>query len=212
MTGREHQAHAKQRVLRWLNERLRLGFSEWNAPGYYVEDLLPLLNLADFAVDPEIRTRTAMVWTCWSFDLAQNSPTGAFAGSAGRVYFEGKNCVWEQAVRNPSELLFGQLGHFTESTFAAASIATSPSYRPPDALIAVAGMAPNGSPRAAGSRSISTKRRTTASAPAPPTTWSSGGAARHTRPSRRSSDRVRSPRSTGYSTPRRSSDILPMIK
>ena len=40
--------HARVRVLRWLNERLRLGFAEWNAPGYYVEDIMPLLNLADF--------------------------------------------------------------------------------------------------------------------------------------------------------------------
>ena len=138
MTGRQHQAHAKRRVLRWLNERLRLGFAEWNAPGYYVEDLLALVNLADFAVDPEIRTRTAMVLDLMVFDLAQNSPTGAFAGSAGRVYFEHKNCVWEQTVRDSAELLFGQLGHFSGSSNAAAFIATSPAYRPPDALIAVA--------------------------------------------------------------------------
>ena len=105
MTGREHMAHARRRVLRWLDERLRIGFSEWNSPGYYVYDIIPLLNLADFAVDPEIRTRAAMVMDLLIFDLALNSPTGAMAGSAGRVYFEGKNCVWEQAVRNPSELL-----------------------------------------------------------------------------------------------------------
>ena len=138
MTGRQHQAHAKRRVLRWLNERLRLGFAEWNAPGYYVEDLLALVNLADFAADPEIRTRTAMVLDLMVFDLAQNSPTGAFSGSAGRVYFEHKNCVWEQTVRDSAELLFGQLGHFSGSSNAAAFIATSPAYRPPDALIAIA--------------------------------------------------------------------------
>jgi len=138
MTGRQHQAHARRRVLRWLNERLRLGFAEWNAPGYYVEDLLALVNLADFAADPEIRTRTAMVLDLMVFDLAQNSPTGAFSGSAGRVYFEHKNCVWEQTVRDSAELLFGQLGHFSGSSNAAAFIATSPAYRPPDALIAIA--------------------------------------------------------------------------
>jgi endonuclease/exonuclease/phosphatase family metal-dependent hydrolase len=143
MTGREHQAHAKPRVLRWLNERLRLGFSEWNAPGYYVEDLLALVNLADFAVDPEIRIRTAMVLDLLVFDMAQNSPTGAFAGSAGRVYVEHKNCVWEQAVRDSAELLFGQLGHFTGSSNAAVFLATSPAYRPPDALIAVARHGPD---------------------------------------------------------------------
>ncbi|MEO6826947.1 MAG: endonuclease/exonuclease/phosphatase family protein [Microbacteriaceae bacterium] len=138
LTGAGHLNHAKRRVLRWLNERLRLGFAEWNAPGYYVEDLLALLNLADFAVDPEIRTRSAMVLDLMVFDLAVNSPTGAFAGSAGRVYFEHKNCVWEQTIRDSSELLFGLLGHFSGSNNAAGFLATSPAYRPPDTLILLA--------------------------------------------------------------------------
>ncbi|WP_022885597.1 endonuclease/exonuclease/phosphatase family protein [Glaciibacter superstes] len=138
LTGAQHLAHARRRVLRWLNERLRLGFAEWNAPGYYVEDLLALLNLADLAVDPEVRTRSAMVLDLMVFDLAVNSPTGAFAGSAGRVYFEHKNCVWEQTIRDSSELLFGLLGHFSGSSNAAGFFATSPGYRPPDALIILA--------------------------------------------------------------------------
>lgn len=142
MTGKQHMAHARVRVLRWLNERLRLGFSEWNAPGYYVEDILPILNLADFAVDAEIRTRAAMVMDLLVFDLAVHSQSGAFAGSAGRAYFENKNCAWEQSIRDSSEILFGQLGHFVNSSNAAVFLATSPSYRPPDALIALAKSAP----------------------------------------------------------------------
>lgn len=138
MTGKQHMAHARVRVLRWLNERLRMGFAEWNAPGYYVEDILPLLNLVDFAVDKEIRTRATMVTDLLVFDLAVHSPTGAFAGSSGRAYFEHKNCVWEQTIRDSSEILFGQLGHFTASNNAAVFFATSPSYRPPDAFIALA--------------------------------------------------------------------------
>lgn len=142
LTGAQHLEHARVRVLRWLNERLRLGFAEWNAPGYYVEDLLPLLNLADFAVDPEVRIRAAMVLDLLVFDLALHSQTGAFAGSAGRVYFEHKNCVWEQTIRDSSELLFGQLGHFTAANNAASFLATSPSYRPPDVLVALARSGP----------------------------------------------------------------------
>ena len=143
VTGREHMAKARVRVLRWLNERLRLGFSEWNAPGYYVEDIMPLLNLADFAVDPEIRTRAVMVLDLLVFDVALNGSSGAFAGSAGRVYFEHKNCVWEQSIRDAVELLFGQLGHFAEQSNGATFLATSPGYRPPDALIALARRGPD---------------------------------------------------------------------
>jgi hypothetical protein len=133
--GHEHRDRARVRVLRWLNERLQLGFSEWNAPGYYVEDVLPLLNLVDFAVDKEIRTRAAMVMDLLIFDIAVNQMGGAFAGSAGRAYFESKNCVWEQSIRDCAELLFGRLGHYVELSNAAIFLATSPAYTPPDVLI-----------------------------------------------------------------------------
>ena len=142
MTGAQHVAQARVRVLRWLNERLRLGFSEWNAPGYYVEDIMPLLNLADFAVDKDIRTRAAMVMDLLVLDLAVHTQGGGFAGSAGRAYFEQKNCLWEQPTRDALEILFGQQHHFVESSNAAAFLATSPGYRPADALIAIAAAGP----------------------------------------------------------------------
>lgn len=142
LTGLQHMAHAKPRVLRWLDERLRMGFSEWNAPGYYVEDLLPLVNLADFAVDREIRTKAAMVLDLLAFDVAIHGQSGAFAGSAGRAYFEHKNCVWEQSMRDPAEILFGRMRRFVGTSNAAVFLATSPSYRPPDAISLIARSAP----------------------------------------------------------------------
>src|SRR5262249_10178623 len=76
-TGRQHMENARPRVLAWLNERLRMGFAEWNAPGYYEEDLLPLLNLADFVVDDDIRTRASMVLDLIIFDMARFQLGGA---------------------------------------------------------------------------------------------------------------------------------------
>lgn len=143
LTGRQHMAHAKRRVVRWLDERLRMGFSEWNAPGYYVEDLLPLVNLADFVVDREIRTKAAMVLDLLALDVAVHGQSGAFAGSAGRAYFEHKNCVWEQSMRDPAEILFGRMRRFVGTSNAAVFLATSPSYRPPDAISLIARSAPS---------------------------------------------------------------------
>src|SRR5262249_44412117 len=34
-TGRERMQRAADRIGRWLDDRLRFGMSEWNAPGYY---------------------------------------------------------------------------------------------------------------------------------------------------------------------------------
>jgi Endonuclease/Exonuclease/phosphatase family len=141
--GAEHRDRGRRRVLRWLNERLRMGFAEWNAPGYYVEDLLPLVNLVDFSVDQQVRTRAAMVLDLLVFDLALNQMGGAFAGSAGRAYFEHKNCVWEESVRDCAELLFGTRGHFVGSSNAAIFLATSPLYEPPDVLVELGAHPPN---------------------------------------------------------------------
>jgi endonuclease/exonuclease/phosphatase family metal-dependent hydrolase len=135
LTGAEHRDSARRRVLRWLDERLRTGFAEWNAPGYYVYDVMPLLNLVDFAADEQVRVRAAMVLDLLVFDLAVNLQGGAFAGAAGRAYFEHKNCVWGQSVRDCCELLFGTFGHFADASNAAIFLATSPGYRPPDALL-----------------------------------------------------------------------------
>jgi hypothetical protein len=56
-TGRDHIKEGIARVERWLDLRLKFGFSEWNAPGYYNEDFPPLFNLVDFCNpdDPAIK-------------------------------------------------------------------------------------------------------------------------------------------------------------
>ena len=143
VTGTDHRDQGRARALRWLDERLRLGFAEWNAPGYYVEDLLPLLNLADFAVDEVVRVKAAMVLDMLIFDLAVNQQGGAFAGSAGRAYFEHKNCSWGQSVRDCGELLFNTTGHYVGVSNAAIFLATSPSYEPADALVRIAQRPPD---------------------------------------------------------------------
>ncbi|WP_018680991.1 endonuclease/exonuclease/phosphatase family protein [Actinokineospora enzanensis] len=131
VTGAEHRERGRARVRRWLDERLRLGFAEWNAPGYYVEDVLPLVNLVDFAVDQDIATRAAMVLDMLVLDLATFQAGGALAGTSGRAYFGNKNCVWDQSIRDSTEVLFGQRGHYAGVDNAAVFLATSPSYEPP---------------------------------------------------------------------------------
>src|SRR5205823_1959456 len=54
-TGREHAAHAMAALRKWLDWRVRYGFSEWRSNFYYDEDLLALANLVDYAQDAEIR-------------------------------------------------------------------------------------------------------------------------------------------------------------
>jgi hypothetical protein len=107
LTGAQHMEKAKPRLLKWLNDRLRFGFSEWNSSVYYQEDFNALFNLADFCVDEEIQTRACMVLDLMIFDLARFINQGSFGVTAGRNYKDQKMSGWEQSIGDMFEILFG---------------------------------------------------------------------------------------------------------
>lgn len=86
MTGREHQAHGRTFLLRWLTWRERFGFSEWLTQGYYMEDMLGLVCLMLYADEQEIRIRCRMLIDMLAFDLAVNGFHGHLPTTHGRVY------------------------------------------------------------------------------------------------------------------------------
>lgn len=137
-SGAERMERAKPRIRRWLDDRLRFGFSEWNAPGYYKEHLQALFNLADFCLDNELRTRTHMVIDLLFFDVARFTLKGQFGATAGRAYFEHKSCGWEQGVSELIEMLFGvHDGIYTAGDASPAMFASSRVYRVPSAIVSI---------------------------------------------------------------------------
>ena len=86
MTGREHRAHATTFLRRWLTWRERFGFSEWLTQGYYMEDMLGLVDLMIYAEEEDIRTRCRMLIDMLVFDLAVNHFEGHLPTTHGRVY------------------------------------------------------------------------------------------------------------------------------
>lgn len=139
LLGRQRMDRARPRLLRWLHDRLRFGFSEWNSPGYYDEDFTALFNLADFCLDDEIQTLACMVLDRMLFDLARFSVDGSFGVTAGRAYFEHKNCGYEQAVGDLIEVLFGtRNGLIVDSnSTTAGSLVSSRGYTVPNVMIAI---------------------------------------------------------------------------
>lgn len=148
-TGADHVAGGLMRCERWLDNRLRFGFAEWNSPGYYNEDLTPLFNLADFserawddlAADQRaalgrISTKAAMVLDLIVFDFARFTCRGSFGVTAGRAYWSSKAYGWEQSVGNIIEMLFGTRGDYLETEPGAVALATS-TYQVPDALLGI---------------------------------------------------------------------------
>lgn len=144
LRGRDHKARARPRILRWLDERLRFGMSEWNSPGYYEEDFKALFNLIDFCDDPLIRRRAAMVVDLLVFDLARFTHRGSFGVTSGRCYEKlggdgsrWKSNGWRQSVGELIEVLFGTRGRFTHPGAVGALYFATSTYRAPDVLLAI---------------------------------------------------------------------------
>jgi hypothetical protein len=149
-TGQDHINEGLVRVECWLDRRLKFGFSEWNAPGYYDEDFPPLFNLVDFCnpSDPaikdqnesaalsRIKVKASMVLDVMIFDCARFTCRGSFGATAGRAYWEKKSYGWEQSIGNTIEILFGTRGDYTEAEGSAVALATS-TYDVPEALLAI---------------------------------------------------------------------------
>jgi hypothetical protein len=99
---------SKTRILRWIDLKARTGFAEWDSNVYYDEDMTPLLNLADFAEDDEIRTRAAMILDVMFLDMAVDSYRGIYGSSHGRSY-PGSISQWSE--RSDKWRAEDRLGH-----------------------------------------------------------------------------------------------------
>ena len=133
--GRWHIAHAKERLVRWLDYRFRFGFSEWMSTYYEVETLL-LANLYDFAEDKDIRTKAGMVLDLLMFDVALNNYQGFLGASSGRTY--ANSLIMGAHNTAPlAKLVFGVGTYDREEVIAPVALATS-SYRCPQVICDIA--------------------------------------------------------------------------
>ncbi len=86
MTGKEHKAHGEAFLRRWLDWRWRFGFSEWLTQGYYMDDILGLVNLMIYADAEDIRIKSRMIIHLLVMDLAVHGFKGHLPTTHGRVY------------------------------------------------------------------------------------------------------------------------------
>jgi len=136
-TGDWHKQHAETLLLQWIDLRARSGFAEWDSETYYPEDLAPLLNLVDFAQDPEIATRAAMLVDLIIFDVAVDAFHGHFATSHGRVT-AGSIQSADTSMATIIALAWGQAKFTTTSNMGAVALATTPNYEVPPVIQSLA--------------------------------------------------------------------------
>jgi hypothetical protein len=137
LSGKERKERGKARVLKWLNNRLMFGWTEFHSSGYYREHFQALLNLADFSLDPEVRDKAVLVIDLILFDVARYSHKGAMGAAGGRSQFNSKNCGWQNAPGDVVEILFGTRGIFGDGDSEIGASIASSIYKAPDVLLEI---------------------------------------------------------------------------
>ena len=94
--GAQHRDTARALIEKWLDEKVRFGWSEWHSDVYYQKDATPLLTLVEFAPDPEIAQRAAMVLDLLLVDIALHVSHGNFGATHGRSYMKDKSTALDQ--------------------------------------------------------------------------------------------------------------------
>jgi hypothetical protein len=137
--GAWHMEHARKNLLVWLGIRAKYGFSEWLSPDYYPADLAGLLNLVDFARDPEIAAAARGVADLVLLDIALQCFDGGMRCSSGRSYLPALKNASNASTGPIISMAFDIASTSNERVSeAVVAMATSPSYQPPEAIVAIA--------------------------------------------------------------------------
>lgn len=143
LTGKQHKERGRARVLKYLNNKLLFGWTEFNSSGYYREHLWSILNLADFSLDKEIREKAALVVDLMLFDIGRFLHKGTMGAAGGRSQFKSKGSGFDNAVCDVVEILWGSRDVFSDGdSQIGAALATS-TYKPPEVLLEIGSNPPD---------------------------------------------------------------------
>ncbi len=135
--GRYHIDHALHLIRRWFDFRARFGFSEWLSNCYFEEDLLALVNLHDFAQQPEIRHLAKQTIDLLMFEMALHTYRGIMGSSHGRTYAWLIKGGRREDATNTARLMFGMGLYNNPSNLGTVPLATS-TYRCPPVIAEIA--------------------------------------------------------------------------
>jgi len=136
--GSWHREHGRRNLLCWLAIKARHGLNEWLSPGYYGEDLLALMNLADFAADAGLARAARGVAELLLLDVALHGFDAGLRATSGRSYFGMIRDARRSATGSVFSLVFEADPPTGPLSPAAVALATSPTFRVPPALVAIA--------------------------------------------------------------------------
>jgi hypothetical protein len=137
MTGAAHRERAREFIRRWMEDHWQAGFSEWLSNVYYQKDATPLLALVEFADEPEIASRAAILLDVLLLDVATHLQRNVFGSTHGRSYMKDKYRGPEDDTWGLCLLLFGKVkkaAYVSRGDAGATLFARSKRYRLPKVI------------------------------------------------------------------------------
>ncbi len=140
LTGAQHAARTRQRIVDWIGERTRFGYSEWHSNVYMKYDYAPLLTLVEFADDTELVSLAAAALDVAMFDVASHTFEGVYGVTHGRGYKAGKTNGLSESSFGTAKLLFDTTDRPYQSTadIGPTFFSASSRYRLPEVIRRVA--------------------------------------------------------------------------
>ncbi len=136
LTGRQHVAKAKKRILDWLEMRWKYGFTEFYSGTYYIEDIAALVNLIDFAKDENVRIKCKIILDILLYDVASQQVNGMFVSVSGRAYESNRKGGEHESLGGISKYLLGGRREFSHGLLKGFQLTGN--YNPPDVLKEIA--------------------------------------------------------------------------
>jgi len=107
LTGAQHMARVRPLLIKWMDERSRFGFNEWDSEVYYDLTSRPLLALVQFTVDDtELTQKSSMVLDLLFLDVGLHLHRGNFGATRGRSYAKSKFAASTADTFQWSQMLF----------------------------------------------------------------------------------------------------------
>lgn len=82
----ENREEAKAYLINWMRITTTIGQGEFDSPDYFPEYVIPMLLLAQFAQDPEMRQRGQMMADYLFADFSAEHLDGQYVGGFSRIY------------------------------------------------------------------------------------------------------------------------------
>lgn len=109
LSGNEHMKKAEERIIAWMNQRFKYGFSEYLSNNYLAEDIAPMANFIAYAKNEKLVEQMRIIMDILWLDVALNSVNNRFVAVSSRMYGNNKiGNIYGNSIQAAMNFLWGE--------------------------------------------------------------------------------------------------------